>query len=151
MAGPGEVSRPGGSSQFQLIARAVQLLRSIRKRSPTRVRVPKLPDASRAVMWEEALGLICRARLWLQKALPSQARAASKCSSRRSGRLGSQQNPELVKMRTGSCPPADGESGASLRHARTSASEGHFPSLPRIANSVRAAGKQAASVLCLQT
>ncbi|CAE7463143.1 CML12 [Symbiodinium natans] len=76
--------------------------RPARGQSVRRVRMPKLPDAvPRMSAWEEA-------------------RTASKCSSRRSGRLGSRQNPELVKM-------------------RTSASEGHFPSLPKISATVRAA------------
>jgi len=63
--------------------------------------MPKLPKGSPRALWEEV-------------------RTASKCSSLRSGRLGSRQNPELAKM-------------------RTSASEGQFPSLPKISASVRAA------------
>eukprot|EP00439_Symbiodinium_sp_Y106_P042555 s1873_g5.t1 len=75
--------------------------RPARGESARRVRMPKLPNGSPRALWEEV-------------------RTASKCSSMRSGRLGSRQNPELAKM-------------------RTSASEGQFPSLPKISASVRAA------------
>ena len=79
--------------------------------------MPKLPDAvPRMSAWEEASGedahygrMLCRA-INISPMCPNdpndpngpnaQARTASKCSSRRSGRLGSRQNPELVKMRT---------------------------------------------------